>query len=132
MHNSKILEYCKVTERKFRWDAMVDDTRFELYIPDWRVPEPIPPRVRVVIYLPGDELPDISQLEYSEAVSAPERLQSPILARVRFVSVHTKTHRFDPIGDPKQREIGSPYIPTSLLPAEIPAELTISVEWLAD
>jgi len=111
---------------------MVDNTRFELYIPGWRVPEPIPPRVRVVIYLPGDELPDISQLKPSDAVSEPDRRQSPILAKVRFFRDHSKTRRYDPIGDPKEWAIGSPYIPDALLPAETPAELTISVEWLAD
>jgi hypothetical protein len=111
---------------------MVDKTRFKLYIPKLRVPKPIPTRVRVVIYLPGDEHPELSSVKYYDATCSPEQLQSPIVAKMRYISPHTDTIRYDPIGNSKEWETGSPYIPTSLLPAEIPAELTISVEWLAD
>jgi len=133
MHNTKVLERCKdkVTENKYRWSVMVGKTKFTLYIPKWRVPLPLPRRVRVVIYLSGDKHPDLSQLKYSESANAPELNQSPIVAKVRFNSEHTKTIRYDPIGVPKDLEIGNPYIPQELLPKEPPSELTISVEWLA-
>lgn len=132
MLEGQILVYNKDTEKKFRWSNMVGDTKFNLYIPDWRVPQPVPRRVRVVIYLPGDKVPDLSQLKCSDAASSPELLQSSIVAKVLLTKPHTKTTRYDPIGDPKNLEIGSPYIPDKLLPKEPPSELTISVEWLTD
>lgn len=132
MHEVKVLEYCKETDGKIRWDVKVDKANFQLYIHKWRVPRPEPRRVRVVIYLPGNELPVFSQLKVSDAVSKPELRRSPILAKVRFNSEHTETIRYDPIGDPKNLEIGSPYIPKKLLPKEPPSELTISVEWLSE
>lgn len=127
----KVLEYSKATGGTFRWDAMVDDTRFELYIPNWRVPLPVPQRVRVEIFLPGDNHPGLSQLKQGETISAPGRRQSPIVVRVQRIEEHARTYRYDPIGDYKLREIGNPYIPKTLLPAEAPSELTISVEWLS-
>ena len=133
MHNSKILEYFKETDGTYRWDVMVEDTKFKLYIPKWRVPDPRPPRVRVVIYLPGDKHPDLSQFKQGETIRTPGWRQSPIVARVQLrPEEHTDTYRYDPVGDYKLRETGSPYIPKTLLPEEPPAELTISVEWLAD
>jgi len=86
-----------------------------------------------MIYLPGDESPALSQVKYSDAACSPEQLQSPIVTKVRLnTTPHSETIRYDPIGDPKNLEIGSPYIPKKLLPEEPPAELTLSVEWLAD
>lgn len=135
MHNKIVLKYLKDEDtkekNKYRWSVTVDKVRFLLYIPKWRVPKLIPRRVCVVIYHPGDELPVFSQLKCSDAASSPERLQSPIVSKVRLHSEHINTIRYDPIGDPKDLEIGSPYIPKKLLPKEHPSELTISVEWLA-
>ena len=44
------LDLVKFTERKFRWDEDIDGTKFELYIPQWRVPEPTPGMISVKIY----------------------------------------------------------------------------------
>lgn len=133
MHSKIVLEYCKGkdTENKYRWCVMVDKTRFSLYIPKWRVPQPIPTRLRFVIFLPDDKHPDLSELNYSKIAIAPELIQSPIVAKLTQFSDHTDTIRYDPIGSSNDREIGSPYIPRKLLPKDAPSELTISVEWLA-
>ena len=41
------LEAAKETDNKLRWDVDIDDTRFSLYIPKWRVPQPWPSRIWV-------------------------------------------------------------------------------------
>ena len=128
MHVVKVLEYYKATGGTFRWDAMVDDTKFELYIYKWRVPLPCPLRVSVVISLPDDNRTDLYQFKNSKAVSTAERSQLPVVTKVKFIEEHTKTQKYEPVGD---REIGSIYIPKTLLPEEPPLELIISVEWLA-
>src|ERR1700680_1351555 len=44
------LDLVKSTERKLRWDENIDGTNFELYVPKWRVPEPMPPLISVRIF----------------------------------------------------------------------------------
>jgi hypothetical protein len=128
----KVLEYSKDTGGTFRWDVMIDDAKFELYIYKWRVPQPVPHRVLVEIFMPGDNHPGLSQFKQGETIRTPGWRQSPIVVRVQLTEEHTKTYRYDPIGDYKLRETGCPYIPKTLLPSEPPSELTISVEWLTD
>ncbi len=111
---------------------MIDDAKFELYIYKWRVPQPVPHRVLVEIFMPGDNHPGLSQFKQGETIRTPGWRQSPIVVRVQLTEEHTKTYRYDPIGDYKLRETGCPYIPKTLLPSEPPSELTISVEWLTD
>ncbi len=121
----KILKYAKETSSYYRWDLMVDDTNFELYIPKWRVPQPCPLELRVTISS-VDEI-DQGLLETKELKP---RSMSPIIAKIGFTEEKTKTIRYDPVLEYKDREIGSPHIPMSFLPAEAPLELVITVEWL--
>ena len=44
-----LLEETKETENKVRWDADIEGTRFSLYIPKWRVPEPWPRLIHVTV-----------------------------------------------------------------------------------
>src|SRR5579884_3935787 len=98
----------KLTDRKVRWNAEYHGAPFELYIPQWRVREPIPN----VVYV------DIEAAHPAEgSVSPPERPPSPgasrstIVALVDKVREHTKTVRYRPRGLPDDWEIGEPYIP---------------------
>jgi len=123
----EVLAYYKKTEGKFRWDAIVDDTKFEFYIPKWRVPSPTPRTIRVKIYRPGEEHPLALEKRNENAIN--ELLEMPINAKIAFTKEHTKTIRYDPIWDKKEWNIGSPYIPKSLLLPDIPKQLTLIVEW---
>lgn len=51
MNKILLLKLSKETNRKLRWSTYVgeDNTKFELYIPKWRVPEPWPKCIRVII-----------------------------------------------------------------------------------
>ena len=127
---TEILEYAKDSGNKFRWDVMVGNTNFELYIPKWRVPEPRPSKIRV----------DIVQItEYqinSDRVAYEDRdnhvlISKNIIADVRLdESVDpTKTIRYYPEGDDDHDwEIGKPYIPNALTYGKA-ERLRICVEW---
>ena len=43
----EILADHKGTDSKLRWDADINGAPFELYIPKWRVPDPVPSVIRV-------------------------------------------------------------------------------------
>jgi len=126
----EILAFYKETERKWRWDADVEGTPFELYIPKWRVPEPVPKRIKVKIYLPNEVVEYKQKYLVREINRSPDLRMNKIYADVTYLREHTQTVRYDPIGDDKNWEIGSPYIPKSILPVEFPSTLQIIVEWL--
>jgi len=104
-----LLEETKETENKVRWDADIEDTKFSLYIPKWRVPEPWPQTIHVTI-TPYDQS-KVSSISRLEAKNSPRLRYKPIIAHLKKYREHTQTIRYQPEGDPKGREIGEPYIP---------------------
>jgi hypothetical protein len=127
----EILAYKRETKNKIRWDANVDGTIFELYIPKWRIPDPAPERILIRIFLTDDNIETKDQYTPDEIKQDPELRNQPIYSELTRISEHTKTIRFDPIGNPNpnNREIGSPYIPKSILYREDIKRLYIVVEW---
>ena len=119
----------KETDNKLRWQADVEGVSFKLYIPKKRVPRPWPVRilVRVSDVLDTAQRQDRTPASTRKLGSSP--LERPIGAIVEKVSEHTETVRFAPRGDPKDWEIGEPYIPYSLLPSPSVKTLRIEVEW---
>jgi len=106
------LDESKETEKKLRWDCEVEQTRFSLYIPKWRVPEPWPKIIAVQITKRRAECSDDANLTPEHVESDSTIRLEPIVATVRKVSVHSKTVRYDPIA--AVWEIGSPYVPDSM------------------
>lgn len=43
------MELKKETDNKIRWDKVIDNTPFELYIPKWIVPNPKPREIEIEI-----------------------------------------------------------------------------------
>ena len=124
-----ILESAKETDNKLRWDASIDSAKFELYIPKWRVPDPWPAVIFVGVSDQFDKYKGYRPVSPTTAKGDPSALKQPILAVLRWVSDHTQTVRYVPGGDPKEWEIGEPYIPYSLLPNESSNPLLIEVKW---
>ncbi|HOD45335.1 MAG TPA: hypothetical protein PKL21_10680 [Anaerolineaceae bacterium] len=122
MKTLTLMNPSKETDNKLRWQIPVDDTVFAFYIPKWRVPTPWPARIRVIIdddYINSKKVPDNHR-----------HPDYPIKAIVKLTSLHTKTCRYTPSGDnPKDWEIGEPYIPYSLIPLPPPNTLYIEVRW---
>jgi hypothetical protein len=104
----------KETENKLRWDTRVGDATFELYIPKWRVPNPWPRAVALCISPRRGHAEDAANLSPQAAHDDPASRLEPIVATVRRLREHTKTLRYDPVGDQSTWEIGSPYIPNEL------------------
>ncbi len=125
----ELLTYCKETDNKCRWDALVDDTLFELYIPKWRIPDPVPGKVLIRIFTNKKNVPFSKTYTPDDASENPDVRKEPIFAEVEFTEEHKKTFRYDPTGDNKKREIGSPYIPKSVLEFEKIEKLYLNVEW---
>jgi len=121
-----LLEQSRETDKKVRWDADVDGTRFSLYIPKWRVPEPWPRLIDVTVGPRAQEKPDT--LSPTDACHAPESRNKPIVAHLKKYAECTQTIRYRPEGDSEGWEIGEPYIPTPMTfgGAE---RLTIEVKW---
>src|SRR5207249_175272 len=103
----------RLTGRKVRWNAEYDGAPFELYIPQWRVPDPIPNVIYVDIEAashPADGSVSPSERPPSQGASG-----TPIVALVDKVREHTKTVRYRPRGLPDDWEIGEPYVPQGVL-----------------
>lgn len=126
------LSYEKETDLKYRWRKYIeaDDESFKLYILQWRVPEPVPEHIEVSISSNKKEFPATRKFDVSEIESNPNLRNKSIFAEVKFVSDHTKTIRYDPVGEQETWEIGSPYIPLSLLPDKEAKTLYLLVNWL--
>jgi len=123
-------KFSKSTRNKMSWVADIRGIRFTLYIPKWRIPEPIPKRIRIKIYPPNEEINDKKTLTEDSTYLNPQLRLSKIYSEVQKVREHTQTIRFDPLGEPKKWEIGSPYIPKAVLENNIYEKLTIVVEWV--
>ena len=129
MIEMNILEKTKETENKVRWDTYIEGTKFSLYIPKWRVPEPVP--VKIIVDLFFSPLPEQKNIIVPKiAVSNPNLCRLPIISHLKQHSYHTETIRYDPIGDSDIWEIGSPYIPCSLLPNSDVETILICVQWV--
>lgn len=122
------LRLVKETDNKLRWDTKIGDAQFEFYIPRWRVPDPYP----LGIYVHIEE--NIEQaMQWLEELQGQHPVRQdpnqPIIAIVRRYSTHTRTVRFDPVGDQKSWQIGSPYIPYELLEDKNTELLFLRITW---
>ena len=129
MKEVALMDSSKQTDNKLRWQADVDGVNFKLYIPKWRVPRPWPSRITVCI---SDVEPHVDRETSPFTVTnspLEPLLEQPIVAIADRVSDHTQTARFAPRGDPKEWQIGEPYIPYSLLPDSSVRTVHIEVRW---
>ena len=120
------LEESKETPNKVRWDADVDGTAFELYIPKWRVPEPWPRLIDVTIS-PYTQQP-LGKLSQDTARENPRSRAVSIATHLKKFREHTQTVRYQPEGDPLDWEIGEPYLLTPMT-FDSAERLTITVKW---
>lgn len=120
------LNLLRSTDNKVRWQGMVEDVKFDFYIPKWRVPRPWPKRILVHVC----DLPAAQEAEYERADRAnPASLERGITTVVRKVARKTETVKFKPEGHPDDWEIGSPYIPNNILPSSAVEVLKLQVWW---
>ena len=126
----EILAYNKETDNKYRWEAKVENASFKLYIPKWRIPHPMPEKLLVGIYTVKEEARFQRTYTPSEISINPNLAKNPIFAEIIFFEEHTQTYRYDPsFPDSHLWEIGSPYIPKTLLEHNRPQIVYINVEW---
>jgi len=125
----EILAYKKETEGKYRWDAMIDDTQFELYIPKWRIPDPTPSSIHIQISSDQKAFSSFKTYSRKEVEADPTIQGNQIHAIIKFFREHTKTYRYDPIGNSTEWEIGSPYISKSILDNNPATYLYLRIEW---
>lgn len=112
--NSYDLFYNKETDNKYRWIADVAGVAFKLYIPQAVLPHPHPQRIRVWIETSPKEAANI---------------KANLKVTVALVEAHTETVRYAPVGDPKNWQLGEPYVPQSILPRPWPKRLHVAVSW---
>lgn len=124
----KRMSAAKETDNKIRWDAEVEGTAFELYIPKWRVPSPPPSQIWVLISPKRCETDDLPNLSESDVQTDLNLQAEPIVATVIRYSEHTETVRYRPVGYQAQWEIGEPYIPFALIPDQA-HRLRVIVLW---
>ena len=121
-----LLEETKETDNKVRWDADVEGTRFSLYIPKWRVPEPWPLQLHVTVSPHTQQQP--LSLSPAAVRKAPESRKKSIVTHLKKFREHTQTIRYHPEGDSSTWEIGEPYIPIPMTYGRA-ERLTITVKW---
>jgi len=128
--NMSINEIAKETENKVRWDAVIDNTNFALYIPKWRVPQPWPKVIYVTVSDETEKIKAYQPVTPEAADADPNLCTQKILAGLKLVKKHSNTIRYSPTADdPKQWEIGEPYIPYCLLPKDCKEPLLIEINW---
>ncbi len=125
-----IAEFKRSTRNKILWVADILGVEFRLYVPNWRIPKTIPKRILIKIYSPNEEINNKKFITENNIKINPQLKLSNIYSDVQKIKEHTKTIRFDPLGDPNDWEIGSPYIPKSIFGNSNDEELTIVVDWL--
>lgn len=117
------------TDNKVRWDAIIGDAVFQLYIPKWRVPSPWPKKISVTISIISDDSEiTTSRITPDQCADDSMFAKTAINAIVQKNCDHTMTVRYDPVGHPADWEIGSPYIPYSLTHNEA-NKLRLTVKW---
>ncbi len=124
-----LLSEAKETDNKVRWDADIEGTRFSLYIPKWRVPEPWPQKIHVT--LSPDNQSGPSPLSPKEAMENPKSRLRPIIAKLNKFQEHTKTIRYRLDGEASTWELGEPYIPIPMTFSESDS-LIIEVKWVTE
>lgn len=124
----RLFDSFKETTNKLRWDADVDGTKFSIYIPKWRVPEPWPSRILVNVIRRRFIADDSPNMTEAAAMADPVIRHEPIIATVTKFSMHTETIRYQPSGNTSNWEIGSPYIPFALTCDEAD-HLRILIQW---
>jgi len=127
----KVCTFRKETENKYRWDYMEGNAPLKIYIPKWRVPALCPQRIFVKIFEPDDYHCPIITLHSKKEVKVNPRLRLvPITAEVTYKEDMTLTARYDPILEGNDaREVGSPYIPKTLLDDPPQPRLIIVINW---
>lgn len=120
-----LMDPSKETDNKLRWSADIDGVSFALYVPKWRVPEPWPQRIKVVI----KELTSDSSASTLRSTRSKPGSEEAVTATLKHVGSYTRTVRYCPIGDKKEWELGQPYIPQALLSEPPPDYLSIHVQW---
>lgn len=125
----EVLSFAKETENKIRWDCIANKAKFQLYIPKWRVPDPIPLAIYVRLYEVALAPPNIKTYSRQDIELKPFLRSENIFSHVKKSDDKTLTVRFDPIGNTQDWEIGNPYIPESILPSAEIEELIIEVQW---
>lgn len=115
------------TQNKLAWRTKVDNASFDIYVPKWRVPHPWPGRIFAQLGTKF-EMKHLDQGSHSH----PNRIiaPNPIVAKCIRVGHSTKKPIFAP-ADPNTDhwEIGSTYVPYSLLPMDAGTELVVFVAW---
>jgi len=125
-----IADWKKSTAHKEIWSVNLGGVDFNLYIPKWRIPKPIPEKILIKIYFSSEEVRDEKFISMTDIQLHPELIRNKIYSHVHKVSEKTKTIRFEPNGNSNDWEIGSPYIPYSILKDHDFDELIIVIEWL--
>jgi hypothetical protein len=136
MMEMTLLAESKQTDNKVRWDVDIERTRFSVYIPKWRVPEPWPSIIQVSIEPSADDV-GLGQLS-GATVKDPESLWKPIITDLELVRWHTRTIRYKPRistrltdlvrNEQSLWEIGEPYIPIEMT-FDGAKHLRITVRW---
>ncbi len=125
-----IAKWKKTTENKIIWTAYLGSVPFNLYIPKWRIPEPVPEKILIKIFFSSEEVRDKKFISKTDIQLEPQLKRKKIYSDVHKFSEHSQTIRFDPNGESNNWEIGSPYLPKSILKGQDFKELSLVIEWL--
>lgn len=125
----KKLYYRKETDNKLRWDGEAGGVPFELYVPKWRVPSPVPSIVEVELRVASGSAADSNPVTQKMVLRDPGLREQTISAVLEKCSGHTKTIRYDPV-DAEKAEIGDVYVPFCLTFGGV-QRLSVTVSWRA-
>lgn len=111
----------------YMWEYNEMDEKSSLYIHKWRVSEPIPQIIRVIVKFKHEfEIEQI--INEKEIKNNPLKRNQPIIVMAERVSCHYQTVRFDT--RIYNRQFDSIYVPNSFLEEDTNVKLIqVVVEW---
>ena len=143
------LRFDKDTDRKYRWVTDVDGVKFQLYIQDERVAQPVSDIIEVSIFadkqiyhrtlsrVGSKTVADLTQVDKDELATiglTGEMLRTAgataILGGVQDPKDHTQTYRYNAFRHDPPMAFGDPYIPKSVFRrSDPPNRLLFLVKW---
>jgi hypothetical protein len=110
------------------WAVRGEGEEILIYIPSWRVPQPIPRRIRVRIYENGEG--KLHGPPAAEEVAEPEldKRQAIVVRLLRKCTENDRV-RFEPKGNPSSWPVGSLALPVGILRDKRIRDLSLAIDW---
>jgi hypothetical protein len=111
------------------WSSQQYAPGLDLYIASWRVPGPIPEKVRVRIYENGESVLRESGPDRDAVLRDPDLRNTGLTVKLRRVGKSAEAVLFHPLGEPADWPIGSLNVPKRALQNKNIRDIALVIDW---